>query len=69
MAVEEVLMPAEGVNSISILGRDLLLVDVGGGVETHLAATDDSPTARAALAEGRLDASAAPRPLATRKLP
>lgn len=52
-------MPAEGVNSISILGRDLLLVDVGGGVETHLAATDDPPTARAALAEGRLESSCA----------
>lgn len=52
-------MPAEGVNSISILGRDLLLVDVGGGVETHLAATDDPPTARAALAEGRLESSGA----------
>ena len=25
-------------NSISVLGRELLLVDVGGGAETHLAA-------------------------------
>jgi hypothetical protein len=48
-------MPGENVNSISVLGRDLLLVDVGGGAETHLAATDDQPTARAALADGRLD--------------
>lgn len=48
-------MPGEGVNSISILGRDLLLVDVGGGAETHLAATDDPPSARGALAKGRLE--------------
>ncbi|WCO67938.1 hypothetical protein PO878_04270 [Iamia majanohamensis] len=46
-------MPDVGVNSISVLGRELLLVDVGGGAETHLAATDDQATARAALAEGR----------------
>ena len=52
-------MPAEGVNSISILGRDLLLVDVGGGAETHLAATDYAPTARVALAEDRLESSGA----------
>ena len=48
-------MPGEGVNSISILGRDLLLVDVGGGAETHLAATDDQSTARSALVDGRLE--------------
>lgn len=48
-------MPREGVNSMSVLERDLLLVDVGGGAETHLAPTDDQPTARAALADGRLD--------------
>lgn len=39
-------MPDVGVNSVSVLGRELLLVDVGGGAETHLAATDDQPTAR-----------------------
>lgn len=38
-------MPDVGVNSVSVLGRELLLVDVGGGAETHLAATDDQPTA------------------------
>lgn len=55
MVAEEVAMPHEGVNSMSVLERDLLLVDVGGGAETHLAPTDDRPTARAALADGRLD--------------
>ena len=30
-------------NSISVLGRDLLLVDVGGGAETHLAEVADGP--------------------------
>lgn len=44
MTAEEVVMPDVGVNSISVLGRELLLVDVGGGAETHLAATDDQPT-------------------------
>lgn len=55
MVAEEVAMPRGGVNSISVLERELLLVDVGGGSETHLAPTDDQPTARAALADGRLD--------------
>lgn len=50
-------MPDVGVNSVSVLGRELLLVDVGGGAETHLAATDDQPTAWAALAEGRTDSA------------
>jgi len=30
-------MDATDENSISVLGRDLLLVDVGSGAETHLA--------------------------------
>ena len=30
-------------NSISVLGRDLLLVDVGSGAETHLAEVSDGP--------------------------
>ncbi len=46
-------MPSADVNSISVLGHDLLLVEVGGGAETHLAVTDDPPTARAALADHR----------------
>lgn len=48
-------MSGESLNSIAVLGRDLLLVDVGGGAETHLAATDDEPTARAAMVNGRRD--------------
>lgn len=48
-------MPGEDLNSICVLGRDLLLVEVGGGAETHLAVEDDQPTARAALAHSRLD--------------
>jgi hypothetical protein len=43
----------EGVNAISVLGRDLLLVEVGGGAETHLAGTADDSSARAAIAVGR----------------
>ena len=36
-------MDATDENSISVLGRDLLLVDVGGGAETHLAEVADGP--------------------------
>jgi hypothetical protein len=46
-------MLGEGVNTISVLGRELLLVDVGGGAETHLAGTADEPAARAAVAGRR----------------
>lgn len=46
-------MPGEGVNAISVLGRELLLVDVGGGSETHLAGTADEPAARAAVTARR----------------
>ncbi|MCZ7537897.1 MAG: hypothetical protein M5T61_19515 [Acidimicrobiia bacterium] len=46
-------MLGERVNAISVLGRELLLVDVGGGTETHLAGTADEPAARAAVAAGR----------------
>ncbi len=45
----------EGVNAISMLGRDLLLVEVGGGAETHLAGTADDSSGRAAVAIGRSD--------------
>jgi hypothetical protein len=47
----------EAVNAISVLGRDLLLVEVGGGAETHLAGTADDSSARAAVAVGRTDRS------------
>ncbi|MGH9246197.1 MAG: hypothetical protein ACRD29_18180 [Acidimicrobiales bacterium] len=50
-------MLAEGVNAISVLGRELLLVDVGGGTETHLAGTADEPAARAAVAARRTEPS------------
>lgn len=50
-------MPEAGVNSISVLDRELLLVDVGSGAETHLASTDDQPTARAALADQRIESA------------
>ena len=36
-------MSEPGENRISVLGRELLLVDVGGGVETHLAREADGP--------------------------
>lgn len=49
----------EGVNAISVLGRDLLLVEVGGGAETHLAGTADRSSGRAAVAVGRTDRSLA----------
>lgn len=48
-------MSGDELNSISVLGRDLLLAEVGSGAETHLVATDDSATARAALAGGRAE--------------
>lgn len=50
-------MLGEGVNAISVLGRELLLVDVGGGTETHLAGTADEPAARAAVAARRTEPS------------
>jgi hypothetical protein len=46
-------MLGKGVNAISALGRELLLVEVGGGAETHLAGTADEPAARAAVAARR----------------
>ena len=44
-------MDATDENSISVLGRDLLLVDVGSGAETHLAEVSDGP-GRSAQHEG-----------------
>lgn len=44
-------MSGEDLNSISVLGQEVLLVDVGGGAETHLASTADPLSARAALAD------------------
>jgi hypothetical protein len=38
---KEATLSAPNENSISVLGRELLLVDVGGGAETHLARESD----------------------------
>jgi hypothetical protein len=49
----------ESVNSMVVLGRDLLLVEVGGGAETHLAETTTSGPGRAAVETERLDPESA----------
>ena len=48
-------MDATDENLISVLGRDLLLVDVGGGAETHLAEVADGQ-GRSARHQGNEDA-------------
>lgn len=48
-------MSGAELNSISVVGRDLLLAEVGGGRETHLVSSEESPSARAAVPEGRSD--------------
>lgn len=48
-------MSEADLNSISVLGRKLLLVEVGGGAQTHLVTTDDSAMARAALPASRAE--------------
>ena len=53
-------MDATDENSISVLGRDLLLVDVGSGAETHLAEVAEGP-GRSARHQGN-----EPAPLAGR---
>lgn len=52
-------MAGDGVNAISVLGRDLLLVEVGGGAETHLAATAEKASGRAAIVVRRTSRSQA----------
>lgn len=42
-------MVGDAVNAFSVLGHELLLVEVGGGAETHLARTADGEAGRAAL--------------------
>jgi hypothetical protein len=49
MVVEESAMTDEVLNTLVVLGRRLLLVDVGGGFETHLCEATSDSTARAAL--------------------
>jgi hypothetical protein len=53
-------MDATDENSISVLGRDLLLVDVGSGAETHLAEVAAGP-GRSARHQGDEDAPPAGR--------
>lgn len=50
-------MSGEGVNAISVLGRDLLLVEVGGGAETHLAGAARDALGRPAVDAERFDAT------------
>lgn len=56
-------MPAGDVNTITVLGRDLLLVEVGVGAETHLARESDDEPGRLAVeaAEGLGSPVAEPR--------
>jgi hypothetical protein len=49
MDVEESAMTDEVLNTLVVLGRRLLLVDVGGGFETHLCEATSDLTARSAL--------------------
>lgn len=49
MVVEEPTMTDEILNTLVVLGHRLLLVDVGGGFETHLCEATSDSTARAAL--------------------
>jgi hypothetical protein len=39
-------MADEVLNTLALLGHELLLVDVGGGFETHLCEATSDPTAR-----------------------
>lgn len=48
-------MGGEGVNSIAVLGRDLLLVEVGGGAENHLAEAVRDHRGRPAVDPERFD--------------
>jgi len=45
----------EGVNAISVLGRDLLLVEVGVGAEIHLAAEAEDGSGRPAVERDRYE--------------
>ena len=57
-------MADEVLNTLAVLGHELLLVEVGGGFETHLCEATSDPTARAALdARQALPTSLADEPL------
>lgn len=49
MVVEEPAMTDEVLNTLVVLGHRLLLVEVGGGFETHLCEATSDSAARAAL--------------------
>ena len=49
MVVEESAMTDEVLNTLVVLGHRLLLVEVGGGFETHLCDATSGSAARAAL--------------------
>jgi hypothetical protein len=49
MVVEESAMTDEVLNTLVVLGHRLLLVEVGGGFETHLCEATSDSAARAAL--------------------
>jgi len=49
MVEEESAMTDEVLNTLVVLGHRLLLVDIGGGFETHLCEASSASTARAAL--------------------
>jgi hypothetical protein len=49
MVVENSAMTDEVLNTLVVLGHRLLLVEVGGGFETHLCEATSEPAARAAL--------------------
>lgn len=48
-------MPGEGVNTITVLERPLLLVEVGGGAETHMVRQAEGPSALPAVERDRID--------------
>lgn len=52
---EESEMVDDAVNAILVLGHELLLVEVGGGAETHLAGTAEDKSGRAAVNVRRPD--------------
>ncbi len=56
MVEHEEAMGGEGVNATIVLGRELLLVEVGGGAETHLAEAAGDGPARPAVDAERFDA-------------
>lgn len=50
-------MRGEGVNAITVHGRPLLLVEVGGGAETHMVRQAEGLDAKPAVERDRIDGS------------